>query len=112
MAAIAFDHLYRETHHWDASVAWWETLGFAFVEMWGEEPHRAGRLVNGETSVVLAETPEHQQAGSSTFLATDDLAAVAEATGSVAAETHWGTTMVSLTDPDGRSYAIEPGGDS
>ena len=110
MAGIDLDHLYRETHHWDASVAWWAILGFSFAEEWGQEPHRAGRLVNGTTAVVLAEVPADQGARSSTFLRTDDLSAIAEATGEDTTETHWGTTMVSVTDPDGRTYDIEPGG--
>lgn len=112
MPEISLDHLYRETHHWDASVAWWERLGFSFDEQWGDEPHRAGRLVNGTTTVVLAETSPDQHARASVFLATGDLDAVSQVTGVAITETHWGTTMVSLTDPDGRTYNIEPGGDA
>lgn len=110
MTRIGLDHLYRETHHWAASVAWWEALGFAFTEQWGSEPHRAGRLANGAASVVLAEAPSDRSLAASVFLTTDDLDAVATATHSEITETHWGTTMVSLSDPDGRTYNIEPEG--
>jgi hypothetical protein len=112
MPEISLDHLYRETHHWDASVAWWQRLGFSFAEQWGEVPHRAGRLVNEHCVVVLAEVSPDQRVRESVFLATSDLDAVSEVTGVAIAETHWGTTMVSLTDPDGRTYNIEPGGDA
>lgn len=104
------DHLYRETAHWDASVAFWERLGFAFAEQWGSEPHRAGRLVNGNTSIVLAESPD--EPGASTFIATDDLEAIASALDSPIVDTHWGTRMVSATDPDGRIYNFEPRSES
>lgn len=110
MSDIALDHLYRETHHWAESVSWWSTLGFAFDETWGVEPHRAGRLVNGSAEVVLAEVPHDAAPAASVFLSAADLDAVAAATGSDVVGTHWGTTMVSLTDPDGRTYHIEPGG--
>lgn len=46
---LQFDHLYRETHHWSDSVAWWNNLN------------------------------------------------------------HRGTRMVTVADPDGRVYGIEPG---
>jgi hypothetical protein len=107
---MTLDHLYRETNHWSDSVAWWGSVGFTFVEQWGAEPHRAGRLECGTAVVVLAEVPASSSPTSSVFLATDDLAALSRRTGEATTDTHWGTTMVSLTDPDGRTYNFEPGG--
>jgi hypothetical protein len=103
---MRLDHLYRETAHWDASVAFWEKLGFGFAEQWGSEPHRAGRLVNGEVGIVLAESPDRPT--DSVFVATEDLDHVSNALGVPIVDTHWGTRMASATDPDGRTYNFEP----
>ena len=108
---MKLDHLYRETSHWERSVEFWSQLGFDFAESWGEEPHRAGRLTNGAASVVLAETSRGGP-GESTFLAVRDIDAVASAVGESVIDTHWGTRMVSVTDPDGRTYNFEPRSDA
>ena len=110
MPRIDLDHLYRETHHWVDSVAWWSNLGFTVTEQWGEEPHRAGSLRKDDAVVVLAEVPGDATPGQATFLATDDVDAVSRRTGVPVVDTHWGTRMVSVTDPDGRTYNFEPGG--
>jgi hypothetical protein len=110
MPRMTLDHLYRETRHWEESVAWWGNLGFTFAERWGGEPHRAGRLECGGAVVVLAEVPATAEPASSVFLASDDIADLSMRTGAPVIETHWGTTMVSLTDPDGHIYHFEPGG--
>ena len=107
---MELDHLYRETVDWEASVAFWERLGFTFLEQWGSQPHRAGRLTSGEASVVLAET-DSRAPSHSVFVNVDDLDAVAVRTGVAAVDTHWGTRMVSLNDPDGRTYNFEPRSD-
>jgi catechol 2,3-dioxygenase-like lactoylglutathione lyase family enzyme len=103
---MEWDHIYRETAHWDESVAFWERLGFAFAQQWGNEPHRAGHLVNDRATVVLAESPD--EPGESLFVATQDLEGVSEVLGTPIVDTHWGTRMVSATDPDGRTYNFEP----
>ncbi len=105
---MELDHLYRETVHWEDSVAFWSVLGFDFVEQWGSKPHRAGRLVNGGASVVLAEVDDKDTPSSSTFLSTPSIETLAIATHTPVVDTHWGTRMVTLTDPDGRTYNFEP----
>ncbi|MCB1246831.1 MAG: hypothetical protein KDB69_06185 [Acidimicrobiia bacterium] len=103
---MQLDHLYRETTAWESSVRFWADLGFEFEEQWGSRPHRAGRLTDGETSIVLAEVPSDPV--DSVFLAVGDIEAVAANAGLAVIDTHWGTRMVSLTDPDGRVYNLEP----
>lgn len=105
---LTLDHIYRETVHWDASVSWWEGIGFRFEETWGAEPHRAGALRRGSARVVLAEVPEGSQPAATTFLASDDIDDIATRTGAAIVETHWGTRMITLEDPDGRIYNFEP----
>lgn len=107
---MKLDHLYRETSRWEESVAFWQKLGFAFAEQWGSEPHRAGRLVNGDVGIVLAESPTDPN--ESVFVSTDDLDRVSKALGVPIVDTHWGTRMVSATDPDGRDYHFEPRSES
>jgi len=109
MANVILDHLYRETHHWEESTTWWGSLGFAFTREWGSPPHRAGRLENGRAAVVLAEVPSEAAPAATVFLATDDLEEIADVTAQGIVDTHWGTRLVSLTDPDGRTYNFEPG---
>jgi uncharacterized glyoxalase superfamily protein PhnB len=109
MTALRINYLYRETTQWQQSVAWWENLGFTFETRWGEEPHRAGRLTNDATSVVLAEVALGD-VSSSIFLSTDDIASISRQSGSPIVDTHWGTRVVTVSDPDGRTYNFEPGG--
>ena len=109
MAAVRLDHLYRETHSWDESTAWWTALGYALVDTWGTEPYRAGILSRDRMRIVLAEVPGANEPGESVFVATDDLDDIATRSGCDVIDTHWGTVMV--TDPDGRTYNFEPGGD-
>jgi hypothetical protein len=107
---MRLDHLYRETALWDESVAFWQSLGFVFAEQWGSEPHRAGRLVNGDVGIVLAESPADP--AESVFLTTPDLDDVSKVLNVPIVETHWGTRMVSAIDPDGRTYNFEPRSES
>ncbi|MEN8040582.1 MAG: hypothetical protein ABFR95_03675 [Actinomycetota bacterium] len=107
MTDLRFDHLYRETHHWDDSVAFWKTLGFSFTQQWGETPHRAGSLRSSDVTIVLAEVDSTTRLGESTFISTTDLEQIGNDLGTTPAETHWGTMMVTATDPDGRVYNFE-----
>ena len=104
-------HLYRETRRWTESVGFWSRLGFSFEQQWGSEPHRAGALVSGTARVVLAEVTPETEPSEATFLETSDIDAVSHATATAIVDTHWGTRMVSVTDPDGRTYNFEPRSD-
>jgi len=103
------DHLYSETNHWEASVAFWEGLGFAFEEQWGSEGHRAGRLRSNEALVVLAEVDGAPAAN--VFFAVDSVDDFLPRTGvdvvTPPEDTHWGTRWLRVRDPDGRIYALE-----
>lgn len=105
-----FDHLYRETAHWVETVTLWEGLGFTFDATWGTAPHRGGRLTAGDTAIVIAEVSPGESTTDSVFIAVDDLERVADLLGAPITDTHWGTRMVTMADPDGRTYNFEPGG--
>jgi catechol 2,3-dioxygenase-like lactoylglutathione lyase family enzyme len=106
------DHVYAETADWDSSVAFWEGLGFTFAERWGSGEHRAGRLVCGEATVVLAEiAPEAQPPALAVHFALE-AAATFEAAPPVRVvtplePTHWGTRWLRVADPDGRIHVLE-----
>jgi len=102
MGIKGIDHLYLETRHWDESTAFWKTLGFSFADQWGQDGHRAGRLVMGEAVIVLAEAADEL----TVFFSAADIAGLAEVVGE-AERTHWGTKVIRVTDPDGHTFALE-----
>ena len=103
------DHLYSETMHWEASVAFWEGLGFSFEDRWGDEGHRAGRLRCNDAVVVLAEVATSP--ASNVFFSVDSVDDARPGAGveivSGPEDTHWGTRWLRVRDPDGRVYSIE-----
>jgi catechol 2,3-dioxygenase-like lactoylglutathione lyase family enzyme len=104
---MRLDHLYRETTDWEASVAFWNGLGFAFDHRWGEEPHRAGRLVGDDAAIVLAEIEPGSATEGTPFFDVSDIREFGRLADAPVVETHWGTQMVTVTDPDGRTYRFE-----
>ena len=112
MAIESIDHIYVETARWDASVGFWEGLGFAFEERWGSDGHRAGRLAAGRASVVLAEVADARPAAAvDVFFSLDDADGFRPGLGvevtTPLEETHWGTRWIRVQDPDGRTFCLE-----
>lgn len=97
MTVTALDHLYFETTDWPGSVAFWESLGSGLAEGWGSDGHRAGRRVAGTAAVVLAEVAADPEF--TVFFAVPDSPDLEP--------THWGTRLKRVTDPDGRTVALE-----
>lgn len=109
MGINRIDHIYLETIQWEASVAFWKSLSFVWAEQWGSEGHRAGRLINNQASVVLAEV-ERAPAFNVFFDVSDAEALELDEAAGVTTpleDTHWGTRWVRVTDPDGRTFALE-----
>ena len=104
---VHLDHLYRETTRWEESTEFWSRLGFSFAEQWGEPPHRAGRLTRDTASLVLAEVSEGAGMASTPFFEVSDIAEFSGEADADVVATHWGTHMVTVTDPDGRTYHFE-----
>ena len=107
---VHLDHLYRETTRWDDSVDFWKRLGFSFTEQWGTAPHRAGRMIRDAASLVLAEISQGADVAATPFFAVSDIDEFSGEANAHVVETHWGTRMVTVTDPDGRTYHFEAKG--
>ena len=110
----ALDHLYLETRSFENAVSFWEALGFRLAEQWGDAGHRAGRLVSGAASVVLAEgrAPAEVVHFRVPKGSLDALAAAFENAKHVKiltplGPTHWGTRWIRVQDPDRRIFALE-----
>ena len=114
MALQGFDHLYIETAHFAASVAFWHTLGLETVDEWGEDEHRACMLAGPAMKVVLVESDGEpvmnlHLAMTEPETTMKELASAGEAvTITTPLEaTHWGTQWIRLADPDGRVVCLE-----
>ncbi len=108
MTTQGFEHLYLETHNWGRSVAFWEALGFK-IDF--ETDHHSGQLVapNG-TRIFLAEQSPQEPVGSDIYLGVgqppprppESIDVVFDWT-----DTHWGTQVMTVRDPDGRLFRLE-----
>jgi catechol 2,3-dioxygenase-like lactoylglutathione lyase family enzyme len=103
-----FDHLYVETHNWGKAVAFWQRLGFVLDF---ETGHGSGMLSHpaGGPTVFLAEqsiedplATEMYLGAAADFVAPDGVDVV-----SPFVETHWGTKVMVIQDPDGHRFRIQ-----
>jgi catechol 2,3-dioxygenase-like lactoylglutathione lyase family enzyme len=108
-----FGHLYIETHNWGKAVAFWQRLGF---EIEFDTEHGSGMLRHpaGGPRIFLAEqsiedplATELYLGAAPDFVAPDGLDVV-----SPFHETHWGTKVMVIQDPDGHRFRIEAPADS
>ena len=113
----ALDHVYLETRSFESALAFWRALGFQLAEQWGDESHRAGRLVSGEASVVLAAGRAAAEVVHFRVPkgALDGLAAALAESKDVKVltpleATHWGTRWIRVQDSDRRIFALEETG--
>ncbi len=103
-----FDHVYLETHDWPAALAFWQALGF---ELEFETDHHSGALRNpaGGPTVFLAEQPLEDPLATELYLSAP--AGYQPADGVHVAspfrDTHWGTRVMIVQDPDGHRFRIE-----
>lgn len=115
MTVLGFDHIYVETHHYTQAREFWQALGFALADEWGEDDHRACRLTLGNTAVVLAQTAGATAIPPTIHFAVSDPAQLERQLGASPAiflstplkETHWGTRWMRVRDPDGNEYVLE-----
>jgi catechol 2,3-dioxygenase-like lactoylglutathione lyase family enzyme len=102
-------HLYVETHGWDASVAFWEALGFKLDTTFAGRGDGILRPTSGPY-VFLRVVPEGQPLAIDVVLAADDLEFVAAQSAVRVArppyDAAWGPRMIDIADPDERSFNV------
>ena len=106
MSTRGFEQIYLETHNWGKSVAFWQALGFKLTF---ETEHHSGQLVapNG-SRIFLNEQSPLDPLGMDLFLGVDQ--PITQAGLDVVHDwtaTHWGTQVMTIRDPDGRSFRLE-----
>ncbi len=108
MTTQGFGHLYLETHNWGKSVAFWGALGF---DVDFETDHHSGQLVapNAPESSFAEQSPQdpvssdvYLSVGNAPTDTPDGIDVDFDWT-----ETHWGTQVMTVRDPDGRLFRLE-----
>ncbi len=108
MAVSGVHHLYLQTHNWGASVAFWQELGF---QLTFETGHHSGQLAppNDGPYVFLEEVGDDTDPVVEIYLSAEGDESPGEPVEVVAGftPTHWGTTVMAVRDPDGRTIKLE-----
>ena len=112
MATEGIEAVFLTTHNWGKTARFFRALGF---ELDFETDHNSGqfRHRSGPT-VFIAEVPEDQQPDTQLVLKVTD-ADVFEAESIVDVtspfeDTHFGTRMATVRDPDGRTWSLQAPG--
>jgi catechol 2,3-dioxygenase-like lactoylglutathione lyase family enzyme len=108
MSTNGFGHLYVETHNWGKAVAFWQRLGF---EIEFDTGHNSGMLRHpgGGPGVFVAEQSLEDPLAMEAYLAApvDFAAPPGVDVVSPFHDTHWGTRVMIVQDPDGHRFRIE-----
>lgn len=108
MTTNGFDHLYVETHNWGKAVAFWQRLGFVLDFDTG---HASGMLSHpaGGPTIFLAEQSIEDPLATEMYIGAGSAYVVPDGVDVVSpfVETHWGTKVMVIQDPDGHRYRIQ-----
>lgn len=108
MSTNGFGHLYMETHNWGKAVTFWQCLGF---EIEFETGHGSGMLRHpaGGPTVFVAEQSLEDPLATEMYLASGPDFTAPEGVQVVSPfqESHWGTKVMIIQDPDGHRFRIE-----
>ena len=110
MAVDGVRSLYVETHNFGKTAAFWKSLGFEhFLDLGGSSGgFRAG---DGGAYLFIEEVgpdaPLHTEAY---FNIVDSAAIPEDCIAEPLEDTHWGTKLMSVRDPDGRTWKLEDAG--
>ncbi|MBU3867152.1 VOC family protein [Streptomyces sp. 4503] len=109
MATEGIEALFLETHNWGKAARFFQALGY---ELEFETGHSSGQLRNGDGPYVfIAEVPEDREPQMQVVLKVPD----ADAFGASPAvevvtpfeDTHFGTRLMTVRDPDGRLWSLQ-----
>lgn len=104
------EYVYLETHNWGKTVKFWQSLGYVLDLDLGS----SGRLVHpdGGSAIFVEEVPAAQPLAQQLYLRAAGPDARPGAPAEIARDwhaSHWGTTLLELRDPDGRTVFLQHG---
>jgi hypothetical protein len=108
MTIDGIEYLYLETRNWGKTVKFWQSLGFTV----GLDLGHSGRLdpPGGGPGLWVEESSPESQLARGVFLKVStpdfDIEPPVEKVGD-AVESHWGTTLQAVRDPDGREFFLQ-----
>lgn len=102
------DYVYVETHNWGKTVKFWQELGFTLELDLGT----SGRLVHpeGGAALYVEEISSDRTPGMSLYLETGNAGAQPNSPVEITKDwhpSHWGTELLEVGDPDGRTVTIQ-----
>ncbi|MFI6152881.1 VOC family protein [Kitasatospora sp. NPDC051170] len=109
MSTRGIEAVFMETHNWGKAAKFFQGLGY---ELEFETDHNSGQLRNGDSpSVFIAEVPADRETSVQLVLQVEDADAFVAAEGLEVVtpfeDTHFGTRMMTVRDPDGRLWALQ-----
>lgn len=109
MATEGIEALFLETYNWGKSARFFQALGY---ELEFETGHSSGQLRNGDGAYVfIAEVPEDREPQMQVVLKVPDADAFrADPAVEVVTpfeDTHFGTRLMTVRDPDGRLWSLQ-----
>jgi hypothetical protein len=109
MTTQGIEAVFLETHNWGKSAKFFQGLGY---EVEFATDHNSGQLRNGDGPYLfIAEVPENQTPRAHIVFAVAD-ADEFQPDASVEVvtpfeDTHWGTRLMTVRDPDGRQWQLQ-----
>jgi hypothetical protein len=109
MTTEGIEAVFLETHNWGKSAKFFQGLGY---EIEFATDHSSGQFRNGDGPYVfIAEVPESQTPRTHiVFKVADEDAFQPDASVDVISpfeDTHWGTRLMTVRDPDGREWQLQ-----
>jgi hypothetical protein len=109
MTTTGIEAVFLTTHNWGQAAGFFTALGY---ELEFDTGHSSGQLRNGDGPYVfIAEVPADQATAMQVVLGVPDADALelpeSIEVASSFEDTHWGTRLMTVTDPDGRIWSLE-----
>jgi uncharacterized glyoxalase superfamily protein PhnB len=109
MTTEGIEAVFLETHNWGRAAKFFQGLGYEIVFA---TDHNSGQLCNGDKPYLfISEIPESKPVKRHTVLTVPDADEFALDPGvevvSPWEDTHWGTRLMTIRDPDGREWMLQ-----
>jgi len=109
MSTDGIEAVFLETHNWGKAAKFWQQLGY---ELEFDTGHSSGQLRNGDGPYVfIAEVPADQETGVRVVLKVPDSGRFQPGSAVEVVTpfepTHYGTTEMTVRDPDGRLWSLQ-----